>query len=93
MTKDIRHLRKTLSASPRENPKAMMLQYDAFVNVTDKTYEIKQSYVISGQQHQIKDANFPSITHPWKEGLTYEKIIEWLSNKGFHLLPQNEDDS
>lgn len=96
MTKDIRHLRRTLkagyrnySASPCENPKAMMLQYDAFVNITDKTYEIKQSYIdgLSEQQYQIKGAK----THPWKEGTTYEEIIEWLSNKGFRLLPQEDN--
>ena len=88
MTKDIRHLRKTLSVSPRENPKAMMLQYDAFVNISDKTFEIKQTCIdgLSGQQHQIKGTNFP-----WKEGLTYEEIIESLSNKGFCLHPQEDN--
>jgi hypothetical protein len=69
-----------------------MLQYDAFVNISDKTFEIKESWIdgLSGQQHQIKDAYFPSVTHPWKEGLTYEEIIESLFNKGFRLLPQED---
>ncbi len=81
MTKDIKHLRKTLSLSPHRDPKDFVMQYDLFINISDKTFEITRTYVDrrSGQQHQQEWMT----THQWKEGLTYEDLIEGFSNKGF----------
>lgn len=81
MTKDIKHLRKTLSLSPHKDPKSYMMQYDAFINISDKTFEITRTTIDgrSGQQHQEEWMT----THQWKEGLTYEDLIEGFYNKGF----------
>ena len=77
MTNDIKYFRKQ-----EEN-----VEYGVCINVSDRTFDLIRSEINPDDEDDVNDVVLNTL--PWKKELSYEDVVEKLSNGGYSFVEVN----